>query len=85
MATLERHTLAQLYRAVTRFQLGVSENNSGHLISPVITDELRSSPDADVECVLTVQCRTVAALARRVLRVSASARRVAAAYGSASH
>ena len=52
-------------------------------MSPVIADELRISPDADVECVLTKRCRTVAALARRVLRVSASARRVAAAYGNA--
>ena len=32
---------------------------------------------------VTVRCRTVAALARRVVRVSALARRVAAAYGSA--
>ena len=55
-----------------------------HLISPVIADEFRISPDADEECLLTIRCRTVAALARRVLRVSASARRVAAAYGSAS-
>ena len=61
-----------------------SEDNLWHFISPVIADELRISPDADVECVLTVRCRTVAALARRVLRVSASSRRVAAAYGSAS-
>ena len=61
----------------------MSEDNLCHLISPVIADELRISPDADVECVLTVRCRTVAALARRVLRVSASARRAAAAYGNA--
>ena len=54
------------------------------MTSPVIADELRISPDTDVECVLTVRCCTVAALARRVLRVSASARRVAAAYGDAS-
>ena len=65
-------------------KLGVSEDNVCHLIGPVIADELRISPDADVECVLTKRFRTVAALARRVLRVSASARRVAAAYGSAS-
>ena len=39
------------------------------------TPDRKSSP---------VRCRTVAALARRVLRVSASARRVAAAYGDAS-
>ena len=64
--------------------IGVSKDNLCHLISPVIADELRISPDADVEFVLTKRCRTVAALARRVLRVSASARRVAAAYGSAS-
>ena len=61
----------------------MSEDTLCHLISPVIADELRISPDADVECVLTVRCRTVAALARRVVRVSALARRVAAAYGSA--
>ena len=64
--------------------ISVSKDNLCHLISPVIADELRISPDADVECVLTKRCRTVAVLARRVLRVSASARRVAAAYGSAS-
>ena len=64
--------------------MGVSEDNLCHLISPVIADELRISPGADVECVFTVRCCTVAALARRVLRVSASARRVAAAYGVAS-
>ena len=61
----------------------MSEANECHLISPVIANESRISPDADEECVLTVRCRTVAALARRVLRVSASARRVAAAYGNA--
>ena len=42
----------------------MSEDNLCHLISPVIADELRISPDADVACVLTVRCRTVAALAR---------------------
>ena len=58
MATLERHTSAQLQRAVTSCYLGVSEDNLCHLISPVIADELRISPDANVECVLTVRCRT---------------------------
>ena len=48
-----------------------------------MSSESRPMPTSDVECVLTKRCRTVAVLARRVLRVSASARRVAAAYGSA--
>ena len=66
MATLERHTSAQLQRAVTSCYLGVSEDNLCHLISPVISDELRISPDANVECVLTVRYGRSACAVRSV-------------------